>query len=61
MGPCTLHMRFWSVLYYTHNQEPQSWYIYAGIHSGFCYPKGPSTQILGFQGPETIQSMDFGT
>ena len=25
------------------------------------YPKGPSTQIVGFQGPKTIQSMDFGT
>ena len=24
-------------------------------------PKGPSTQIVGFQGPKTIQSMDFGT
>ena len=25
------------------------------------YPEGPSTQIVGFQGPKTIQSMDFGT
>ena len=25
------------------------------------FPKGPSTQIVGFQGPKTIQSMDFGT
>ena len=25
------------------------------------YPKGPSSQIVGFQGPKTIQSMDFGT
>ena len=25
------------------------------------YPKGPSTQIVGFQGPKAIQSMDFGT
>ena len=25
------------------------------------YPKGPSTQIVGIQGPKTIQSMDFGT
>ena len=24
-------------------------------------PKGPSTQIVGFQSPKTIQSMDFGT
>ena len=24
-------------------------------------PEGPSTQIAGFQGPKTIQSMDFGT
>ena len=24
-------------------------------------PKGPSTQTVGFQGPKTIQSMDFGT
>ena len=24
-------------------------------------PKGPSTQIVGFQGPKAIQSMDFGT
>ena len=24
-------------------------------------PKGPSTKIVGFQGPKTIQSMDFGT
>ena len=24
-------------------------------------PKGPSAQILGFQGPKTTQSMDFGT
>ena len=24
-------------------------------------PKGPSAQIVGFQGPKTIQSMDFGT
>ena len=24
-------------------------------------PKGPSTQIVGFQGPKTTQSMDFGT
>ena len=23
--------------------------------------KGPSTQIVGFQGPKTTQSMDFGT
>ena len=23
--------------------------------------KGPSTQIVGLQGPKTIQSMDFGT
>ena len=23
-------------------------------------PKGPSTRIVGFQGPKTIQSMDFG-
>ena len=23
-------------------------------------PKGPSTQIVGIQGPKTIQSMDFG-
>ena len=23
-------------------------------------PKGPSAQIVGFQGPKTIQSMDFG-
>ena len=23
-------------------------------------PKGPSTQIVGFQGPKTIQGMDFG-
>ena len=26
-----------------------------------CSLKGPSTQIAGFQGPKTIQSMDFGT
>ena len=25
------------------------------------YPKGPSTPIVGFQGPKTIQSMDCGT
>ena len=25
------------------------------------YPKGPSTQIVGFQGPKTFQGMDFGT
>ena len=24
-------------------------------------PEGPSTQIVGFQGPKAIQSMDFGT
>ena len=24
-------------------------------------PQGPSTQIVGFQGPKTIHSMDFGT
>ena len=24
-------------------------------------PEGPSTQIVGFQGPNTIQSIDFGT
>ena len=24
-------------------------------------PKGPSTQIVGFQGPKANQSMDFGT
>ena len=23
--------------------------------------KGPSAQIVGFQGPKAIQSMDFGT
>ena len=23
--------------------------------------KGPSTQIVGIQGPKTIQSMEFGT
>ena len=30
---------------------------------GRAYPllKGPSTQIVGFQGPKTIRSMDFGT
>ena len=28
---------------------------------GVVVPKGPSTQIVGFQGPKTIQSMDFGT
>ena len=27
--------------------------------SGFTYPKGPSTQIVGFQGPKTIQGMDY--
>ena len=31
--------------------------VYVEIHS----PKGPSTQIVGFQGPKTIQSMDLGT
>ena len=31
------------------------------LSSTFTYPKGPSTQIVGFQGPKTIQSMDFGT
>ena len=25
------------------------------------FPEGPSTQIGGFQGPKTIQGMDFGT
>ena len=30
-------------------------------HLGRFYPKGPSAQIVGFQGPKTIQSMDFGT
>ena len=25
------------------------------------FPKGPSTQIVGFQGPKTLPSMDFGT
>ena len=25
------------------------------------YPKGPSFQIVGFQGPKTAQRMDFGT
>ena len=25
------------------------------------YPKGPSTQIAGFQGPKTTQGMDYGT
>ena len=25
------------------------------------FPKGPSAQIVGFQGSKTIQSMDFGT
>ena len=28
---------------------------------GLCFPKGPSTQIVGFQGPKTIQGTDFGT
>ena len=27
----------------------------------FRAPKGPSTQIVGFQGPKTTQGMDFGT
>ena len=26
-----------------------------------AYPEGPSTQIVGFQGPKTTQSMDFRT
>ena len=25
------------------------------------FPKGPSTQIVGFQDPKTTESMDFGT
>ena len=28
---------------------------------GYYNPKGPSAQIVGFQGPKTIPSMDFGT
>ena len=32
------------------------------IENIHIYPlKGPSTQIVGFQGPKTIQGMDFGT
>ena len=38
------------------------------VHEGFfkggfrvyLSPEGPSTQIVGFQGPKTIQSMDLG-
>ena len=34
--------------------EPHS--LYAILN----YPKGPSTQLVGFQGPKTIQSMILG-
>ena len=50
-------LRFRVLIGHTPEQSPQ---LRAGVPS-VTHPKGPSTQILGFQGPETIQSMDFGT
>ena len=38
--------------------------MYAFAHSWqtwVCFPKGPSAQLVGFQGPKTSQGMDFGT
>ena len=34
---------------------------FLGLMNSATNPKGPSTQIVGFQGPKTIQSMGFGT
>ena len=33
----------------------------SGILANKEYPEGPSTQIVGFQGPTTSQGMAFGT
>ena len=34
---------------------------FLGLMNSATVPKDPSTQIVGFQSPKTIQSMDFGT
>ena len=38
-------------------QQPGAPYFLNGFR---VYFKGPSTQIVGFSGPKTTQSMDFG-
>ena len=45
------------------SETPICYYPKLGrLSIGLSYPKGPSTQIVGFQGPKVLQSsMEFGT
>ena len=50
-----------SVLYQGSGRGPIRVFFYENLVEALNYPKGPSTQTVGFQGPKTIQSMDFAT
>ena len=69
-GPQTLsqHCNTWNNTPSFHICVPKELILYLesiqawqGFLYSEYYPEGPSTQIVRFQGPKTIQSMDFGT